>query len=153
MAVYAVRILLQQHHYAAMRKTAGTVKRDIIMSLRKTHTSEFNTSLYEITTELEYMTNYCSVTYTKNILYIKTEYHLHTIGHIFTTNSVQHTPCTKHNISLTSFYKLKFRLEFTVLRIMANKPDRTVLYTAQRTHSSTLVARMEPIITFVIHTS
>lgn len=84
------------------------------------------------------MTNYCSVTYMKNILYIKTEYHLHAIEYIFTTNSVQHTPCTKHNISLTSFHKLKFRLEFTVLRILANKPDQScIVYNTEKTLSNT----------------
>jgi len=84
------------------------------------------------------MTKYCTVTYIKNILYIKTEYHLHTIGHIFTTNSVQNTPCTEHNTSVTSFYKQKFRLEFTVLRILANKLDRScIIYNTENTLSNT----------------
>jgi len=95
------------------------------------------------------MTNYCTVTYMKNILYIKTEYHLH----IFTTNSVQHTPCTKHNTSLTNFYKLKFRLEFTGWEFWQINLIEVVLYTIQRTHSPTLVARMETIIILVIRTS
>lgn len=92
-------------------QAACTVKRFNVLSHHWGKHTHLNLILpaYEITTELQYMTNYCTITYMKNILYIKAEYHLHTIGHIFTTNSARHTSCTKHNTSLTSFYYLKLR--------------------------------------------